>query len=200
MSPEAASTPDSIVYLVRHGQTPLNASGQLRGRLDPGLDETGLAEVRLLAATLADVPFVAILTSPRRRARQTSTAIAAETYAPVHVIDDLDDRDYGPWAGVSRDEVIRRFGSVDAAPNVEPTATVLTRATGVLRAALVAWSPRPFAMVAHDAVNRPLLASLFPELGDPDEISQRTACWNRLERRRDVWSLPILDAVAQPLV
>ncbi len=32
------------IFLVRHGRTPLNAEGRFRGRLDPPLDDRGLAE------------------------------------------------------------------------------------------------------------------------------------------------------------
>ena len=37
------------LYLVRHGQTALNAEGRLRGLSNPPLDETGDAEARNLA-------------------------------------------------------------------------------------------------------------------------------------------------------
>jgi len=41
-SGEATGPADgTLVYLVRHGQTPLNESGVLRGLLDPPLDEAG---------------------------------------------------------------------------------------------------------------------------------------------------------------
>jgi broad specificity phosphatase PhoE len=41
-----------LVYLVRHGQTPLNESGVLRGLADPPLDETGRRQAERLGAAL----------------------------------------------------------------------------------------------------------------------------------------------------
>ena len=40
-SADAGSFGRTVVYLVRHGQTPLNESGVLRGLADPPLDEAG---------------------------------------------------------------------------------------------------------------------------------------------------------------
>ena len=42
----------ALIYLVRHGQTPLNAAGVLRGWLDPSLDEVGRQQARRLGAAL----------------------------------------------------------------------------------------------------------------------------------------------------
>ena len=184
---------DAVVYLVRHGRTSLNAADQLRGRLDPGLDHEGQREATRLGQALADVPMAVVLTSPRRRARQTADPIAASTGVPIHAIDDLDDRDYGQWAGTSRAEIVDRFGSVDAAPGVETTASVRERTLAVLHTAVTTWAPRPFVIVAHDAVNRELLAALVPQLGRPETIDQHTGCWNRLERHDGTWSAPQLD-------
>jgi hypothetical protein len=53
-SGEATGPADCIlVYLVRHGQTPLNESGVLRGLLDPPLDEAGHLQAGRLGAVLA---------------------------------------------------------------------------------------------------------------------------------------------------
>jgi broad specificity phosphatase PhoE len=39
-SADAGSFGHTVVYLARHGQTPLNEAGVLRGLADPALDET----------------------------------------------------------------------------------------------------------------------------------------------------------------
>jgi len=50
-------------------------------------------------------------------------------------------------------------------------------------------------VVAHDAVNRCMLHLLIPGLADPDQIEQRTGCWNRLELRPAGWRAPVIDAI-----
>lgn len=42
----------TLVYLARHGQTPLNESDVLRGLADPPLDEVGCQQARRLGAAL----------------------------------------------------------------------------------------------------------------------------------------------------
>jgi broad specificity phosphatase PhoE len=183
------------VYLVRHSQTAFNAAGLLRGRLDPPLDSTGVAEAADLGRLFSSVGLVAIVTSPMQRAVQTADAMVEASAAALSVHEGLVDRDYGPWAGVSADEVDRRFGSVDGAPGVEPADVFAERVAQAVAAIGDQWAPGPVAVVAHDAVNRYTLARLVPAVGHPGRISQRTGCWNLLERRHDSWCAPIIDAL-----
>jgi probable phosphoglycerate mutase len=183
------------VYLVRHGRTPLNAAGLLRGRIDAPLDDVGRAEAARLGELFAPVPLGAIVASPLTRAVDTAAAIAARREAEVGVDDDLVDRDYGAWAGRPLDEVETRFGSLDAAPGVEPVAAFVRRVTVALVRVAERATTAPAVVVAHDAVNRHVLAALVPALGAPERIPQRTGCWNRLEAGPDGWSAPVVDAV-----
>ena len=119
---------DSVsVYLARHGRTELNAAGLLRGHLDPPLDTTGQQEAKALAAAIATFRPSLVVASPLRRAVETARYIAEECGLEVEIDDRLIDRDYGPWAGHSLEEVTAEFGSVDAAPGVEPRDVVRSR-------------------------------------------------------------------------
>jgi broad specificity phosphatase PhoE len=188
-------TPDIVVYLVRHGRTPLNAEGVLRGRLDPPLDVAGRVEAAVLGDLFVAVPLAAVVTSPLSRARETAEPIAATARAPLDVDPALTDRDYGPWAGTRQDEVECRFGSLDAAPGVEPAEAFAARVANGLNRLADRWAPGPIAVVAHEAVNRYVLARLVPDLGPPGGIPQHTGCWNRLERAGGSWSAPIVDGI-----
>ncbi len=57
---------DAIVFLVRHGRTPLNAAGVLRGRIDTPLDHVGRAEARALGDVFHGVSISGVVTSPLR--------------------------------------------------------------------------------------------------------------------------------------
>ncbi|MBO0747342.1 MAG: histidine phosphatase family protein, partial [Acidimicrobiaceae bacterium] len=57
----------SRLYLARHGRTPLNAAGVLRGRLDPPLDEEGRAEAARLGSALGGVGVRLVVASPLQR-------------------------------------------------------------------------------------------------------------------------------------
>jgi len=179
------------VFLVRHGRTPLNADGRLRGRLDPPLDEVGEREVAELARELASHRIVRVLASPLTRAMQTAQAIGEATWLPVTALSGLLDRDYGEWAGALESEVVERFGSVDAAPGVEPIEAVLERAREVLEHQRSVLVHGDVVLVSHDAVLKALLHALDPDL-DAD-LRQRTACWNELWPSDGGWQVIAVD-------
>jgi probable phosphoglycerate mutase len=178
-----------VVYLARHGQTPLNEAGVLRGLADPPLDETGRRQAERLGAALGSLGLVAVISSPLLRARQTAQPVAERAGLEATVDQCLLDRDYGPWTGVSEESVKQQWGSVDRAPGVEPRLAVRDRAvpglTGIARRHLGG----TVVVVSHDAVNREVLAALDPGLGDPDAIPQDNGCFNTLEWHGGRWAV-----------
>ena len=180
------------VYLVRHGETALNADGRLRGLADPELNENGSAQARAVAAALANVDTDVVVSSPLRRAVHTAATIA-EHVGIGHQIDArFNDRDYGRWTGAVKSEVIAEWGSVDAAPGVEPMETVLSRT----RPALDEWGARAQSLhkavvvVTHDAVIRPLLADIAPHLPVP---SVPTGSYQVLQCDNGIWGVELTD-------
>lgn len=83
-----------MLIIVRHGRTGANAAGELLGRRDPSLDETGLAQAAAVGAALAGVDRV--VSSPLARTRETAAAIGVD----VAVDDRLIELDYGELEGV----------------------------------------------------------------------------------------------------
>jgi len=177
------------VYLARHGQTVLNESGVLRGLLDPPLDETGHRQAVLLGEALGSRQPSFVVASPLLRARQTAQPVAGHAGLPVATDDLLVDRDYGSWAGTPKQDVIDRWGSVDAAPGVEARSAVLARAIDGLTGIAQRWAAATVVVVSHDAVNREVLAALDPGLGDPDSVPQHTGCFNTLEWAPGGWAV-----------
>lgn len=90
----------SICLLVRHGHSSANAAGILSGRAEGvTLTERGRHEVDTLAAALADLPVVALRTSPLERCLATAQALSERhsTPLPVTVDDGLVEVGYGAW-------------------------------------------------------------------------------------------------------
>jgi broad specificity phosphatase PhoE len=185
----------TTVYLIRHGRTDLNARGLLRGRIDPPLDEVGRAEADRLAALFAATMLDVVLTSPLQRAVQTATPLVASTNAPLEPVTAFVDRDYGPWNGRPKAEVEHRYGSLDNAPGVEARPALERRVLAGLQTAAQQHAGRAFAIVAHDAVNRVLLARVDGRLGDLELVPQRTGCWNRLRQAGGRWRVLVIDAL-----
>lgn len=188
------------LLLVRHGQTALNAAGKLRGRLDPPLFEAGFQEVRALAQELARRRPCRIVTGPLLRTVQTAEIIARAASLPWVIDDDLQDRDYGPWAGHIQPDVVERWGSLDNAPGVEPAPAVRDRAVRVLNSQVPFLGKQPVVMVSHDAIISQLLSFLDPTLGSVDDIRLRTGCFNELRYDGEgSWSVQLVDQLPSVL-
>jgi broad specificity phosphatase PhoE len=94
-----------MIYLVRHGTTPLNQHGRYRSRLEVPLDEQGWADARAAAASLAEVGLAAVYTSPLRRARDTARTIAdGAGIATINDEDRLNNLEYGAWTALTSNE------------------------------------------------------------------------------------------------
>jgi probable phosphoglycerate mutase len=152
----------TLVYLVRHGKTPLNESGVLQGLLDPPLDEAGHQQARRLAAALGPQMPRAVVASPLLRATQTAQPIADGAGLKVATDERLLDRDYGQWTGTDREKVIAQWGSVDNAAGVEPPGAVRDRAVRGLTDIGQRSRGGTAVVISHDAVNRQVLVAFDP--------------------------------------
>ena len=179
----------TLVYLARHGQTPLNESGVLRGLADPPLDQTGRDQARRLGAALGPLGLSAVIASPLLRAKQTAQPVAERAGLKVATDQCLVNRDYGQWTGTSRDAVVAQWGSVDRAPGVEPRSAVADRAVKGLTDIARRCLGGTVTVVSHDAVNRQVLVAFDARLGDPDTIPQDNGCFNTLEWQDDGWAV-----------
>lgn len=180
------------VYLVRHGETSLNADGRLRGLADPELNERGALQARAVALALANADVGIVVSSPLRRAVHTAVAIAQHAGVAHQIDDRFNDRDYGRWTGSVRSEVIAQWGSIDAAPGVEPTEAVLSRAQPAFDEWGV-WAEsqhESVVVVTHDAVIRPLLARIAPTL---PPLSVPTGSYQVLKYEAGTWYAELTD-------
>lgn len=177
------------IYLARHGRTPLNAAGVLRGHLDPPLDQVGRRQAEWLGDALGCRGITVIVASPLRRAVDTAAAVARRAGLSVETDVRLIDRGYGRWAGMRKEAVEAQWGSLDDAPDVEPAEEVRTRAWEALNdLARRAAGGIAFA-VSHDVVIRLALVTIAPDLGDPELLPQDTGCFNTLEETGGRWTV-----------
>lgn len=87
--------------LVRHATCAQTERILLGRSLDPPLDARGRAQARALARQLRGETPARIECSPRKRTRQTAHTIAATMHREVHIAPELDELDFGAWAGRS---------------------------------------------------------------------------------------------------
>jgi probable phosphoglycerate mutase len=180
------------VLLVRHGRTLLNAEGRLRGLANPELDEVGIIEARATARALKPLQITRVLSSPLHRAATTAEIIADEAGVTNEVDPAFNDRDYGPWTGHIKADVIKQWGSVDAAPGVEDSSIVFNRAMPALTSLVNGATPGVIAIVTHDAVIRPILESIQPGI----EAEMDNGSWADISFDQGSWKLVSVDNTA----
>jgi broad specificity phosphatase PhoE len=89
---------------------------------------------------------------------------------------DLVDRDYGPWAGHTKEEVVAKWGSLDQAPGVETQKSLTHRAIGMLHKEFRAY---PVVLVTHEVVLQAMLEHLDPTM---TSAPQDLAAWDVVTR------------------
>jgi broad specificity phosphatase PhoE len=98
------------IYLVRHGETEWNKEGVFRGRKDIPLNDRGRRQAERAGAFFSGTRIDAVYSSPLSRARETALPIGEATARPVTPLEGLNDMCFGPWEGLSLEEVGQACG------------------------------------------------------------------------------------------
>ena len=95
---------EMLIYIVRHGETDLNAKGCIQGRIEVPLNENGRKLATITGQGLADVVFDCVISSPSGRAFETASLILAENKAssgiPIETDNRLMETNWGVWEGL----------------------------------------------------------------------------------------------------
>ena len=179
----------SELVLVRHGETEWSRSMRHTGNTDIPLTAEGEAAARRMAERLAGREFALVLTSPMQRARETARLAGFGDRAEVD--EDLRERDYGDYEGVTTKEVRKTIPGWDVwhdeVPNGETLAQVGARADRVIERALAADGDT--LIFAHSHLLRTLGArwiGLAPDGGGKLVLSTATLSTLGFERERRV--------------
>ena len=156
------------IILVRHGEPSVTARGRCYGRLDVGLSENGRRQIEKACEFLRKFEFSAIYSSPRIRARESASIIAAQSKLFYETKNDLSEIDFGDFENLTYEEVERKFPEIYRQwmetptqvefPNGESFSRMQKRvlqATDELRSE---HTGEIVAVVAHGGVNRIILA------------------------------------------
>jgi uncharacterized phosphatase len=99
----------TTILLVRHGETDWNLHRRLQGHSDTPLNDRGREQALALASELAGEQIDAVYSSDLVRAHETARIVAEHHGLDVTAIDDLRERHFGTWEGLSDDEIHERF-------------------------------------------------------------------------------------------
>jgi broad specificity phosphatase PhoE len=167
------------IYLIRHGETEWSRAGKHTGLTDVALTEHGRQTARLLEPVLAREKFVAVLSSPLQRARETCELAGMQELAVVEP--DLIEWNYGDYEGLTTRQIqsARPGWSVfhHGCPGGESPAQVAARADRVV--AKVRASDGSVALFAHGHILRIVAArwiNLPPSFGENLLLDTATIC------------------------
>ncbi len=103
---------DSVLYLLRHGETEFNVEGRLQGHQDSPLTARGRAQARahgaLLKTLIAAPQAWRVVASPLGRTLDTARLACAElglSEAAIETDPRLKEIAYGDWEGLNYDEI-----------------------------------------------------------------------------------------------
>jgi 2,3-bisphosphoglycerate-dependent phosphoglycerate mutase len=107
---------ESILVLVRHGESEWNKANRFTGWKDVGLTEEGMAEAHRAGAMLKETGkrFHSAFTSTLKRAHNTLDIILDELgqgKLPTVKAAALNERDYGELVGINKEEARKRWGA-----------------------------------------------------------------------------------------
>ncbi|HEV8647542.1 MAG TPA: histidine phosphatase family protein [Burkholderiales bacterium] len=99
---------DTVLTLVRHGETQWNAAGRIQGHLDIPLSAPGLAQAAAIGERLGGEAFDAILSSDLERALQTARPIVRHSEQTLVRDARLRERHLGVLQGLTGEEAAIR--------------------------------------------------------------------------------------------
>ena len=97
------------IYFLRHGETTASRTGGYCGTLDPDLTPEGYQMAEDFADAYKSFPWVAVFSSPLRRALATVEPLCKATGIQLQRKEGLREISYGQWEGKTPEVVNREF-------------------------------------------------------------------------------------------
>lgn len=95
--------PLNRIVLVRHGETVGESSIRYYGATDVALSDHGREQMRKASLALPGDAWDRVVTSPLSRAWESARIVAPR--APLRLLDELREIDFGEWEGLTADEI-----------------------------------------------------------------------------------------------
>ena len=179
------------IYMIRHGQTDWNLAGKIQGKTDVPLNEEGRAQARFLAEAMKSRPAAKVFTSPLKRARETAQAVAEALEAPLLLVPEFEEVDFGLWEGLTWQQIGERYPKEYAGWRREPVEhppvggegreSASLRAKRGLEILFEKSGGEDAALVAHGAILAYIRDALFENQEKPPEQIVKNASITTIE-------------------
>ena len=145
---------ETVLFLVRHGETVDNARQIMQGQTQGCLNEKGREQARVVAERLAAESIDAIVASDLQRAIQTAEIIAEPHGLPVVTTPLLRERDWGGFTGRFIPDLKGEVWPDD----IESEEALLSRARTFLIYITATYPGKRVVAVGHGIFNKAILA------------------------------------------
>ena len=148
---------ETILGLLRHGQTDWNIDLRLQGSTDIPLNDTGRTQARLAASSLNLEDWDVILASPLSRAKDTADIVALELGMNVVIVPELIERSLGVAEGLDHASWRKLYESHEVIEGLESLEDLRTRTVQLLDLIAKEYSGKRVLAVSHGAFIRKVL-------------------------------------------
>ena len=172
-----------FIYIVRHGETDLNAKGIMQGWADEPLNESGIDLAEMTGSGMKDIRFDACISSPLSRARHTAGIILGKS-GNGNVAIETDDRireiNFGDEERMPLDREKRgKFFSdpfrFEGFPGGENISQLCERTQGFLKELMRRDDDKIYLISTHGCALRAMLNFLY---ADPDDFWHKHVPYN----------------------
>lgn len=160
-----------MIYFLRHGETTASQAGSYCGTLDPDLTPAGYKMAEAFADAYKSLPWVAVFSSPLRRAVATAKPLCEAAGIRMQLQDGLKEIAFGQWEGKTPEDVNREFHDDyvrwltdpgwNAPTGGERGIDIARRSSLVLEQIEKTYATGNVLVVSHKATTRIMLCSLL---------------------------------------
>jgi alpha-ribazole phosphatase/probable phosphoglycerate mutase len=200
----------TTVYLIRHGETVDADSRRYKGHIDVPLSGNGIKQLERLSEYLTQITnyrsqitdIKAVYSSGLDRALKSAEIIAKPFGLNPIVIDDLKERSFGVWEGMTFDEIKDKWPDAFNAWAENPlkfspmegenTLEVKERAMKAFNSIINKHKDEEIAIVSHGGITRVILCEMLGvSLDKIFRIEQNFAALNIIE----LWDYPVVQCM-----
>lgn len=102
----------TIVYLIRHGQTEWNLEARMQGHKNSPLTEVGITQANGLHNRLMNEKIDLIYSSESERAYDTARIIKGDKDIPIYRRNGLREINMGEWEGMKQSDIINKYPQI----------------------------------------------------------------------------------------
>jgi broad specificity phosphatase PhoE len=180
---------ETILGLLRHGQTDWNIDLRLQGSTDIPLNETGKEQARQASLALNPEDWDLIIASPLSRARDTAEIIAQELSMNVVIVPELIERSFGAAEGLDHASWRKLYESHLPIEGLESLEDLRLRTYLLLDLIANEYSGQRVLAVSHGAFIRKVLTIVTNGELPRDGERLSNASLNRFMHQDNLWTI-----------